>query len=277
MVPTHRERVQLEDAQEDHDRFDHERDEEPPENDAAIQGSGGAIQNQRRYETHQQGGHHHRTATEIGGRRSRRRPRRAAPAEVHIRSGAKQQARPFDYHEAQRSPPGGRRHREAFARQAGRVDGARMWHQDEPPCFGHPQTNSGGSIKTVPTTMPHGVKMAMMSPMPVATAAGSVQIVGPGSSMRRLAVASSAVVNRTSRRAGSRPVTTGRSAAGSQFGSRLSTTGRSAKFPGGGGDVVAHSSVSAPHGLSPAARPVNRLTIRFATVRRTPSARMRSE
>src|SRR5262245_34294346 len=51
----------------------------------------------------------------------------------------------------------------------------------------------------------------------------------------------------------------------SQSGRRLCTVGTSSKLYDGGGEVVAHSSVQASHGLSPAGLPLRRDTIRFHT------------
>src|SRR5262245_24050923 len=51
----------------------------------------------------------------------------------------------------------------------------------------------------------------------------------------------------------------------SQSGRRLCTVGTAAKLYDGGGEVVAHSSVQASHGLSPAGLPLRRDTIRFHT------------
>src|SRR5581483_838749 len=49
----------------------------------------------------------------------------------------------------------------------------------------------------------------------------------------------------------------------SQSGRRPRTGGTSAKFSAGGGDVVAHSSVHASQGLSPAGAPAPRLILLF--------------
>src|SRR5947207_723109 len=66
-------------------------------------------------------------------------------------------------------------------------------------------------------------------------------------------------VIRISGRSVLRPVTTGISSPYAHKPSRLVMTGVSTKLYGGGGDVVAHSSVSAPHGFGPASSP--RLTL----------------
>src|SRR5690606_11183353 len=55
---------------------------------------------------------------------------------------------------------------------------------------------------------------------------------------------------------------------------RLRTVGIRAKLYGGGGDVVAHSSVYAPHGFSPAGTPRRQLRNRFHAKTRTAAAWM---
>src|ERR1051326_6131310 len=63
--------------------------------------------------------------------------------------------------------------------------------------------------------------------------------------------------------------------ASSQSGRRLRLGGSSRKFSSGGGEVVAHSSVHAFHGLSPAGLPRSQLTTRFHT-RSTEAAAMKN-
>src|SRR5690606_4487749 len=60
----------------------------------------------------------------------------------------------------------------------------------------------------------------------------------------------------------------------SQSGSRVRISGSSEKLYSGGGDVVAHSSVCASHGLFPAIWPFFRLRITFQAKASTPSAVM---
>src|ERR1700735_1087509 len=60
----------------------------------------------------------------------------------------------------------------------------------------------------------------------------------------------------------------------SQSGRRLRTGGTRSKLWGLGGDVVAHSSVHASHGLSPATAPFRRLLTMLATKRSVDSAMM---
>src|SRR5690606_2217207 len=77
------------------------------------------------------------------------------------------------------------------------------------------------------------------------------------------------------RSSGGRPVAGARiSAPSSRSGSRLRTVGMYAKLYGAGGDVVAHSSVYAPHGLSPAGAPRRQLRSRFHAKTSTPAAWM---
>src|SRR5689334_16554149 len=73
-----------------------------------------------------------------------------------------------------------------------------------------------------------------------------------------------------------KPVTTDSSpGAASHIGSRPSTTGMKRWLYAGGGEVVAHSSVGAFHGLSPAGAPTLRLLNTFTT-NTTPLATMKT-
>src|SRR6266513_93440 len=77
---------------------------------------------------------------------------------------------------------------------------------------------------------------------------------------RTSGTASSTVVTSPSRVFVDSPVTyVGPSAGGDHKGSRDVTTGSATKLYGGGGERVLHSSVGAPHGLSPAGLPLYRL------------------
>src|SRR5438477_2511627 len=263
-------------AQSHDDRFDRRANEQHEQDHAAIETLRRAMQHDGGHQTEEKRGRDERPDAQSERGDPGRRPHRATTAQVRVREGAQHEARALDDHEPDRAPPRRGRDAKPFARQLGDVDAVDACHYAEPPYFGHAQMTSGGTASNVPTTRPHGVKINMIKPTAVPSAAGKDQIVGPGSSMRRTGVASRALVNRSSRRSRASPVTTGRSSgrAGSQLGSRLITTGMSAKLPGGGGELVAHSSVSAPHGSLPARGPVKRLTIRFATVTRTPRARI---
>src|SRR5947207_12574061 len=79
-------------------------------------------------------------------------------------------------------------------------------------------------------------------------------------------MASSTVVTRPSRISTESPLTyVAPSVSGFQSGSRALTTGILTKLNGGGGDVVPHSSVGAPHGLAGAGFPFHRLQKMFTT------------
>src|SRR4051794_17655970 len=90
---------------------------------------------------------------------------------------------------------------------------------------------------------------AMTAPM----TSGAID--GPGARWRYTgAVVITAVTSKSGSSVRS-PVTTGTSSSYAHNPSRSVTTGVSTKLYGGGGDVVSHSSVSAPHGLAPASSP----------------------
>jgi hypothetical protein len=112
-------------------------------------------------------------------------------------------------------------------------------------------TNSG----TAPIGTAQGVKIDPMNSPVVASAASSGQIDGSGSSPRWSGSASTAPVISSSRRSLRSPVTTCRGIGSSHRGARPETTGMSWKFQGCGGEVVAHSSVPAFQGSSPAICP----------------------
>src|SRR5437588_10867433 len=61
----------------------------------------------------------------------------------------------------------------------------------------------------------------------------------------------------------------------SHSGWRLATTGIDAKLYSGGGDVVAHSSVSASHGSGPAGFPRQRAWNQLSSVMPVPSAKLK--
>src|SRR5438067_8488428 len=61
----------------------------------------------------------------------------------------------------------------------------------------------------------------------------------------------------------------------SHNGCRLATTGIDAKLYSGGGEVVAHSKVSAAHGLGPAGLPHQRAWNQFTNVIPVPTAKMK--
>src|SRR5207248_11226777 len=62
----------------------------------------------------------------------------------------------------------------------------------------------------------------------------------------------------------------------SQFGYALRTVGMTGKLYGGGGDVVAHSSVPPKNGSGPAGAPRKRLQTRFAKISSSPAVRMKA-
>src|SRR5690242_2212080 len=104
-------------------------------------------------------------------------------------------------------------------------------------------------------TSAQGVKNAVTR-----TALTNGQIVGSGNASRWSGVASTTVVIRTSLVSSASPVTCvgsdGGSGTISHSGSRARTIGILSKLYAGGGDGVAHSSVPAPQGLSPARVPL---------------------
>ena len=116
-----------------------------------------------------------------------------------------------------------------------------------------------------PYTTPHGVKIDPMNNPVVASAARNGQMLGSGNSggdpagvedVRHQNIAHVACEGRR-RQADS--------VDSSQSGSRPATVGGYTKLQFGGGDDVAHSSVPASHGLSPASSPADRLTIALYT------------
>src|SRR6478609_11944792 len=104
---------------------------------------------------------------------------------------------------------------------------------------------------TAPHTTAHGVKIEPMNITVTASAVTSGASVGDTSSSTWSGAASCTRVTRVLRRSVGRPVTQPRGAS-SQSGSPDATIGGRTKLYGGGGEGVAHSSVAASQGLSPA-------------------------
>src|ERR1051326_4821159 len=97
--------------------------------------------------------------------------------------------------------------------------------------------------------------------MLVARAVQKGQMDGAGEDSSMSGSASVSVLTITSRRSPRIPAITGISSRWRHRGERLVTMGIRLKFCGGGGDVVAHSRVSASQGLSPAGAPAIRLRL----------------
>src|SRR4051812_45411125 len=116
---------------------------------------------------------------------------------------------------------------------------------------GQNQPISATAIGGVPQTTDQGVKIEPMKKMVVAIAVSSGQMLGSGEASRVCGSASASELNSTSRRSMLRPAATGSSPPLAHSGSRWLTTGTREKLYGGGGELVAHSSVDAPQGLSP--------------------------
>src|SRR3954465_5134954 len=129
--------------------------------------------------------------------------------------------------------------------------------------FGQNHPTSGKATSAPPQMIAHGVKMDAMNVIAVAIAVKNGQIDGSGELSRKSAFASETVLTISSRLSTSSPVTTGRVSRSAQRGSRLVTKGMRPELWGGGGELVAHSSVPASHGLSPAGAPLRRETITF--------------
>src|SRR5829696_4806043 len=184
------------------------------------------------------------------------RPLRVHVDEVEVRARGEREPHALDGAEAERAPP----HR-AFgpepvggeARQIG--DGSLPHPSSSLLPFGQNQPISVIATSAPPQTTAHGLKIDATKVIPVAIAARKGQIDGSGEGSRSSARASVTVLAINSRLSTLRPVTTERLSRSAQSGSRLVTNGMRSKLCGGGGEAVAHSSVPAPHGLSPAIAP----------------------
>src|ERR1041385_9069799 len=104
--------------------------------------------------------------------------------------------------------------------------------------------------------------------MPTAIAAHRGQTEGSGEDSRTSGSASVSVLTRISRLSARMPAIAGSASRFSHRGAGPVTAGIRVKFCGGGGDDVAHSRVSASHGLGPADTPRIPLRIMFQNSRR---------
>ena len=207
------------------------------------------------------------TRTSVPGQMVRRdigeRPLRIDLDEVEVGPDREREAHALERAEPERAPP----HRHAGAPGVGRqgrdvLDDALRPHSSssfEP--FGQNQPTSAIATGIDPHTTAQGVKIEPTKRTETAIAASSGQIDGSGELSRMSARASVTVVTTSWRSSTARPPTTGSAWRSAHSGSRLVTSGMRVKFCGGGGEVVAHSSVPAPQGLSPATSPWRALVI----------------
>src|SRR5207245_1239991 len=97
--------------------------------------------------------------------------------------------------------------------------------------------------------------LSLHDALPISTDAMNGQRLAAGIGSLRSGAAATTVVSKVSFSSTRRPVTTGSSPSLSHSGVLLSTTGMCAKLYTGGGEVVAHSRLAAPHGFGGAIAP----------------------
>src|SRR3954469_223514 len=188
------------------------------------------------------------------------RPARVNCVEIKVRADCNGKAHAFEGHETHGAPPRATARAVAVSRQVRDVVDDGLSHSSSSLLpLGQNQPIKVTAIGGVPQSTAQGVKIEPMKNTVVAIAVSSGQMLGSGEASRIWGSASASEVSKTSRRSALRPATTGRLSLSAHSGSRCLTTGMRSKFCGGGGDDVAHSSVEASQGLSPASAPLRRL------------------
>src|SRR3954462_6264043 len=194
------------------------------------------------------------------GRRGANRPAWVDGVEIELGTDGNGKAHALQRHEAHGAPPRSAARAIAVSRQFSDIADDSLSHSSSSLLpLGQNQPTNVTAIGGVPQSTAQGVKIEPMKNTVVAIAVSSGHMLGSGEASRIWGSASASEVSRTSRRSALRPATTGRLSLSAHSGSRCLTTGMRSKFCGGGGDEVAHSSVEASQGLSPASAPLRRL------------------
>src|SRR3954470_3248326 len=195
-------------------------------------------------------------------RRGVERPCRVYGIQIEIGCNRDRKPHSFQGDEGHCAPPGAALRAETASRQfIDAADDGLLHSSSSLLPVGQNQPISATAIGGVPQTTAHGVKIEPIKNIVVAIAVSSGQMLGSGDASRVCGSAPATELSSTSRRSTLRPATTRRLPASAHSGSRCVTTGIREKLYGGGGELVAHSSVEAPQGLSTASSPRRRLRI----------------
>jgi hypothetical protein len=160
-------------------------------------------------------------------------------------------------------------------RQRGDVQNDAVFHDSSSGVpFGQNQPIKAIATGIDPQITAQGEKIDQISMIEVAIADQNGQTESRGEDSLASGKASTTLVTKSSRRSVRKPAAVERSLTSSDSGFRERTTGMRLKLYGGGGEVVAHSSVEAPQGFGPAAGPDRKL--RRASMKKTtkPNANM---